>query len=404
MNKRKKNHRRNGQKQLIIMVVVLLLMMISLAAAFVFLYKPSTAGHGELPFSTDVRPDTGDPSDTRMPVSGTSAPDTTDSGTSSGTVYTHREEVYNFLIVGHDRAATLADVIMLVNYDVKAGRIAIMQLPRDTYFEGDTNKASLNVQFSAYYNRAVLAGDKNPAATAAEKFSAALQKALCIKIHYTAVMNLDGFAGIVNAIGGVDIDIPYDMDYEDPEQDLYIHFKKGPTHLNGEQAEGFVRYRKGFVQADIGRGNAQKLFLTAFIEKAKSSLSVSNIPVLTTLANQVISNLTTNISAPDIVYFAKNALAVDFSKIVMMTVPGDGVYASYVINRADTLKVINEYFNVYDNDITDAIFDPERVFTDDSPSAIASAYYAESAALINEYTAEEIQRDSINIPLNPGEN
>lgn len=385
------------------MVVVVLLMVVALAAALVFLYKPSGHGQGPLPFSTETKPA---PDTTEPPSAGTDEtqpPDTTGSGTAE-VVYTHRDEVYNFLIVGHDRVATLADVIMLVNYDVPAGKVAIMQLPRDTYFEGDTNRASLNVQFSAFYNRAFLAGDKAPAKTAVKEFAAALEKALCIKIHYTAVMNLDGFSGIVNAIGGVDIDIPYDMDYDDPEQNLSIHFRKGPTHLNGEQAEGFVRYRKNFVQADVGRGNAQKLFLTAFIKKVKSTFSVSNIPTLTTLANEVVSNLSTDISAADVVYFAKNALSVDFSAITMLTVPGDGVGASYVVNRADTLKAINTFFNVYDNDITDAIFDPGLVFTADEPSAVADAYFAPSAALNFEYTADEIEKNSINIPLIQGGN
>ena len=403
MKNNRKKRTRNERGQVAIVIVVVLLMAVALAAAFVFLYKP--AGHGEspLPFSTDTRAP-----DTTLPPSGADDSDTTDPAASTeetpSVTYKHRDEVYNFLIVGHDRVATLADVIMIVNYDVPAGKVAIMQLPRDTYFEGDTNRASLNVQFSAYYNRAILAGDKTPAKTAVKEFASALEKALCIKIHYTAVMNLDGFAGIVDAIGGVDIDIPYDMDYDDPEQNLSIHFKKGPTHLNGKQAEGFVRFRKGFVQADVGRGNAQKIFLTAFIQKVKSTFTVSNIPTLTAMANEVVSNLETDISAADVVYFAKNALSVDFSQITMLTVPGDGVGASYVVNRAGTLAAINKFFNVYDNDITDAIFDPGLIFTADAPSAVADAYYAPSPALSFEYTADEIQKNSINIPMIQGGN
>jgi len=398
---KKTKYRVSGKKQLLVMTVVLVLMIVALVSAVVFLYKPNTSHNNEeLPFSTDTSPIPDQwtkPEDT-----GENQPDndeTVGSSSSSGPVYTARDEVYNFLIIGHDRVATLADVIMLVNYDVNEGRISIMQLPRDTYFAGDSNKPSLNVQFSAYYNRAILAGEKKPAAVAADKFAAALEKNLCIKIHYTAVMNLDGFADIVNAIGGVDLYIPYDMEYNDPEQDLYINFKKGQAHLNGNDAEKFIRYREGYIQADIGRGNAQKIFLAAFIEKAKNSVSITNLSLINSLATEVISNLTTDMSVADAVYFAKNALSVDMSKITLLTIPGDSVLGYYVINRGATLAAINAYFNVYDNDILNSIFDKSCLFTNTSSSAIASAYFAENAALINEFNAQNIRKNSIKIPM-----
>lgn len=397
MKKKRKRSQIDGKQQLIVVLSVLLVAIVVLASAFVMLYKPSEGilGPGTLPFDTETDSVTPPPSAETDPAD----TDTTGDSSSSGPVYTPREEVYNFLLIGHDRVSTLADVIMLVNYDVANGKVSLMQLPRDTYFRGDSNKPHLNVQFSAYYNRAFLAGDKNAAATAAEKFAVQLEKNLCINIHYTAVMNLDGFAGIVNAIGGVDLYIPYDMDYEDPEQDLYIHFKEGQTHLTGKDAEKFVRFRDGFVQADIGRGNAQKLFMAAFIDKAKSSVSLTNVSLLTNLVNEILANLTTDMPAADAVYFAKNALKVDMKNITMLTIPGDSVAGHYVINRGAALAAINAYFNVYDNDIIDAIFDKGCVFTDSSSLAISAAYTAENAALINEYNAANIRQNSIKIPL-----
>ena len=394
MKKMKNTYHAAPQSTLVVVIVVLLLIIVALAATVVWLYKPVSRPSVDLPFSTDPveTPSTGDLPD-NPPVSETPA----DTG-EAVPVYKEREEVYNFLLVGHDRAASLADVIMLVNYDVKSGQITIMQVPRDTYFVGDSSKNQLNVQFSAYVNRAYYSGESNPIAVAANKFARILEQNLCIKIHYTAVLDLDGFVNIVNAVGGVDVYIPVDMDYEDPVQNLYIHLKKGPAHLNGEDAEGFVRFREGFVQADIGRVNAQKIFMTAFMEKIKSSISLTNLSVLNTLVNEVIKNLTTDIPAADFVYFGKNALSVDFSNIKMMTVPGDYAGGSYVINRAATLQVINDYFNVYNTDISDAIFDKSRVFTNTESDAIHTAYMADKAAYLYEYTAEEIQDGSIKIP------
>ena len=135
----------SGKQQLAVVLSVLLVMVIALASAFVWLYKPNDGllGKDTLPFETEpaqtpTNPETG-PADT----------DTAGESTSSGPVYTPRDEVYNFLLIGHDRVSTLADVIMLVNYDVANGKVSLMQLPRDTYFRGDSNKPHLNVQFSA---------------------------------------------------------------------------------------------------------------------------------------------------------------------------------------------------------------------------------------------------------------
>lgn len=397
MKKKRSTYHAAPQSTLVVVVAVLLLTVSVLAASLVWLYKPASRPNEELPFSTDPvdPPSTGDAVDDPI---GDDIPDNPGPSTPA---YVAREEVYNFLLIGHDRAASLADVIMLVNYDVNTGKITIMQLPRDTYYVGDTNKNQLNVQFSAYVNRAYYKGESKPIAVAANKFARILEQNLCIKIHYTAVVDLDGFVNIVNAVGGVDVYIPVDMDYDDPVQNLSIHLKKGPAHLNGEDAEGFVRFREGFVQADIGRVNAQKIFMTAFLDKVKTSISLTNLTVLNTLVNEVIKNLTTDIPATDFVYFGKNALSVDFANIRMLTVPGDYAGGSYVINRAATLQVINDFFNIYTEDITDSIFDKSRVFTNTESDAIHEAYMADKAAYLYEYTAEEIQNGSINIPTKP---
>lgn len=400
MGKMKRKKSVSYAQQIAVVCVVLLLVLISLAAAVVFLYKPASDNSGDLPFSTNP-PDTQDtvPDDSRdsqdsQDANDTKSPDSS-ADTSSGNAYVQREEVYNFLLIGHDRAATLADVIMLVNYNVPDGVVSIMQLPRDTYYEGEAVVSQLNVEFSTYYNRARMNGDSNPASTAAKQFASVLERNLCIKIHYTAVLNLDGFVDIVDALGGVTIDVPYDMDYDDPDQDLSIHLKAGVHTLNGEQAEGFVRFRDNYVQADIGRVNAQKLFMAAFIDTLKSSVSLSNI---TQLVTSVLNHLTTDLSVADAVYFMKNALSIDNSKITMMTVPCD-YSGGLVINRAATLQTINRYFNIYNTEISDAIFDPERRFVNENNSSMVAAYYAESAAIDDRYTAEDIQHNSIDIPL-----
>ena len=121
-------------------------------------------------------------------------------------------------------------------------------------------------------------------------------------------MNLDGFVNIVDALGGVEMNVPYRLYYPDPAQNLYIDLYPGYQTLTGAEAEQFVRFRHGYLQADIGRQNAQKMFMSAFIQKAKSSLNISNVGTLTTVATEIIDNLTTDITVSDFVYFAKEML------------------------------------------------------------------------------------------------
>ena len=392
--KKKSTYAPSRGQQLAVVAIVFVFVIVVLAAAFVCLYKPVTPD--VLPFDTSV--DTGGANTGEFTPPDTTAPDQQDT-TSQIPIYTARENVYNFLIVGHDRAAKLADVIMLVNYDVDSGKIAIMQIPRDTYINAGSNVPQINVLFAAYYNHAFYDGEKNHTHIAAEKLAEALEQNLCIQIQYTAVMNLDGFAAIVDAIGGVEIDVPCDMEYEDPDQDLYINIKAGPQTLMGEDAEGFVRFRDNFVQADIGRVNMQKLFLAAFFDKLQKSVSVSTV---SELAGEVVRSVTTTISVSDVIYFGKNVLGVDLSEITMLTIPGEGVNGQrsyYVINRADTLKAINAHFNIYDHDISGLIFDKKRVFTDPEQEVVEKAYYAESALMNDEYTADGVLDSPIDVPL-----
>ena len=409
MSTKVKLHRTMSKAQLTGMILLVVVLCATLLLfAFLWLYRPNFSPAEQLPFSTDpvetaiphVRPTGDDPPVTTGPSQSGTAP-ATSANSSSGPppVYKQREEVYNFLLIGHDRAATLADVIMLVNYDVKNGVVSVMQFPRDTYYEGDTSVPALNVQFSALYNRAARDKDKKASLTAAGQFARMLEQSLCIKIHYAVVMNLDGFVKIVDAIGGVDIDVPANMDYDDPYQNLYIHLKKGMNHLTGAQAEGFVRFRSGYEQADIGRVNAQKIFMTAFIRKLKSTLSSANASALSKVVNSLTSNVSTDLPAADALYFVKNALNVSMDKITMMTVPCD--YAGgLVINRAATLQAVNTYFNVYDNPITDAIFDRSLLFVNENHKTMYAAYTAAKAIIDDRYTADDINKSSITIPRN----
>lgn len=176
-------------------------------------------------------------------------------------------------------------------------------------------------------------------------------------IDFYAQLNLDGFVNIVDAIGGVDVYIQEDMNYDDPVQNLHIHLKKGMQHLDGNKAEQFIRFRHGYAAADIARIDAQKIFMTAFIKKMFSFQGIANIDKL---INEVTENLTTNITFEDAGYFLTQALGLNLDGVVMLTLPGWALYVDgvsyYTIDKDVLISNVNDYLNKYTEPLAEEYF------------------------------------------------
>ncbi len=171
-----------------------------------------------------------------------------------------------------------------------------------------------------------------------------------IPVDYYAQVNLNGFRGIVNALGGVEMYVPDDMYYKDPYQDLYINIKKGQQVLDGETAEGFVRFRAGYARADLARLDAQKLFMSAFLKKL---FSPSSLPKIGNIITEIQKNLYTNLPLDDTLYFGNKAIGIDLTNgITMTTLPGSDAYINggsyYSANKKAVMELVNQSFNKYD--------------------------------------------------------
>lgn len=203
-----------------------------------------------------------------------------------------------------------------------------------------------------------------------------------IPIDYHAQVNIKGFRGVVDAIDGIDLYVPQDMDYDDPFQDLHIHLKKGQQHLNGRKAEQFVRFR-GYPEGDVARLDAQKRFIDAFLDKL---LSFSTVTKIDDIITEIQSNVYTDISFNNMLRFANKILLMNLKEdIHMYTLPGTGEYIGpvsyFVANRADTIKLVNEEFNVFNTPLIDEdfkivdnekIYRPASVVTDEDEENIDS--------------------------------
>ena len=393
--------KRRKQRHLLISLITVfavLLVIIGGLTAYLCLYEPTVDDKPPAFFTDDTQNDLSQndvsdqsgavPSDTDL-----QAPIITDS-------YERREDVYNFLVLGVDRAANLSDVIMIVSYDVAEQNLHILSLPRDTYINVGSSYHKLNAYFSAAYNRSASKGTERYR-DAIEAMASFLENGLCIRLDRYICMDTAGFREIIDAIGGVDMEVPFDMDYEDPEQELYIHLKAGYQHLDGEKAEQFVRYRSGYLEGDIGRISAQRLFLTALANQIKTKLDLSSA---VSIAKTALQYVTTDLSVAEIGYFAKNAFSIDMDHVTFTTLPGGGVTnpdtgASYYVMYAENVrKLVNEQFNVYEREITREVFlSNAKNFTNTTASYISSVFLSEITDS-GTVTAGDIQTDTPDIP------
>ena len=303
------------------------------------------------------------------------------------------QEQINILILGKDRWAYNTDVMIIASYNVTDGAISLMQIPRDTYIDIGRGNHKANSLLASFYNEAYRNKEEDPQAVALKNLEEAFEQIFCITIDYYAMMDLNGFVNIVDALGGVEVDVPYRMKYSDPYQNLYIDLQPGLQTLNGNQAEQFIRFRADYVEGDIGRVDAQKIFISACISKVKSSFNVSTIAAI---SEQVMQYVKTDISLQDLVYYAKKALSVDLDKMTMLTLPGiqcrqydsSGTWY-YVPYRDGTLSAINKYFNSYNFEVTADMFDKDHALYDEPGTYMHSIFLTQHTEE-ESYTADDV--------------
>lgn len=381
MSKKNKNLRtpkrkRGGSKALLIVLIVLLVLAIGGMIAYAVI---------------DNMMETPPAVDTNTPWQND------ENGTPNAIPVKREEGSYNFLVVGRDVVALNTDVMMIVNLNLDDDSMTIMQMPRDTFITLDSVPRKLNSVFGTFYNASSASNDEGRIHDGMKGLAQTLGSNLAINIDFYAYMNLDGFGAIVDAIGGVDMYVPYRMYYPDPEQDLLIDLYEGQQTLDGDKAEQFVRFRNSYVNGDLGRVDAQKLFMTAFMESFKNKISITNVvPVVTSILN----NLEHSLTLSDAAYFVKEAMQMDFSNITMLTAPNTPFTyngGSYVIvHRAAMYKVVNENFNLFDTDIPEASFDKDKNFTLTSNASI-NAIYNSTEEFEGTHSAEDIQQNGIDV-------
>ena len=265
-----------------------------------------------------------------------------------------------YLLLGKDETSGLCDVVILASICSEEESICLAQIPRDTYLRyTDKSYKKINGAVSALGSP--------------EAFCECLEKALALDIDGYVMVDLKGIRSLVDLLGGVDIDVPCDMDYDDPAQKLSIHLKKGRQRLTGAEAEQFVRFRASYLRGDIGRMDAQKLFLAAFFEKAKT-LDNRDLP---RLAKVAMRSVKTNIGLSQGLSLFRSMRGFDEEKITLLTLPGEDVRSRYsgawyyVLSRSGTAAVLSDQFGV---ESASAAIDPGHLFSDSRREDLENIY------------------------------
>lgn len=245
-----------------------------------------------------------------------------------------KPDFYTILVSGVDDNNGGSDTNILVAVDAANDSIYGVSIPRDTKAVIDGKNHKINY---AYNSGGI------------DLLAEVISEQLGIPVDYTVQVDLQGFVALVDAIGGVTFDVPIDMNYEDPYQNLYIHISKGVQKLNGENALKVVRFREGYATQDIGRMQTQQAFLKAV---AKQVLTVSNLDKIDDFVKIFRSYVETDLSLGNLAWLGKEAIQMGADAIDFSTLPGvwSGQDNYIHLDQEATLTLVNQSLNPYVED------------------------------------------------------
>ena len=242
----------------------------------------------------------------------------------------------NILVVGVDSngkgtdpfKGTRSDTMILVNIDPASHSVNAISIPRDSkvYLAGDHGVQKINAAHA-------LGG--------IELTKRTIEDTLGIKIDKYVVVNNDGVKKLVDALDGVPVYIEKDMYYNDNAGGLHINLSKGLHVLNGEQVEGYLRFRKDGL-GDIGRTSRQQWFVKAVLEKLQSPAVIPKIPEVLNIASTYVK---TNLSLYEMSHLAAALRNIDMNDVEFATLPGapskKGYISYWILDPEKTQEVID---------------------------------------------------------------
>ncbi len=222
-----------------------------------------------------------------------------------------------------------ADTIFVFGINPAKGRVSMMSIPRDTRVIINGKARKIN-EILPRYGESVL--------------RTLIEDLMEIQINRYVQVDFKGFVSIIDAIGGVEIDIAKPMHYDDNYGKLHIHFNKGRQTLDGQQALNYVRFRAD-ARADLGRIKRQQKFIRAVINKLLTPAVFVKLPQI---INEAFSYLNTDFSVQEVFAVARGFS--DFQvKLRTSSLPGEARYIDkisyYLPYRDKAIELGSSYFS-----------------------------------------------------------
>lgn len=203
---------------------------------------------------------------------------------------TEEQKIVSVLFMGvratNPGESTAVDSFILMGYEPSTGNLNIATVPRDTMVKDETREVKLG-NYAALHKP--------------DQVIQELNRTLGVNVSKYVKINTAAFRDFIDAIGGINYDVPQDMYYEDPMQDLHIELKKGPQVLDGKKAEMLVRFRHGYPEGDLTRIDVQKDFLASILTQINMSDVFKNIDSLYKIAS---INMETNLKKGEIIKYS----------------------------------------------------------------------------------------------------
>jgi len=247
------------------------------------------------------------------------------------------------LILGESTG--MSDTIMVASYDPKTQEAALMSIPRDTFTGENKSKAKYYHKINALYNYG-----ETP-----EKTVEAVNKITGLNIQYYIIVDTEALIKLVDTIGGLEYDVPIDMNYDDGTQNLHIHLKAGYQKLTGAQVEQLVRFRHNnngssypyeYGREDHGRTKTQRNVVIAI---AKQSLQLKNVKEISNIIDILKEYVDTNMNLDSIKDYLPYATKMNMNNIKVGRLPGaddtvNGIWY-FFHDEEETKKLVDELFN-----------------------------------------------------------
>lgn len=220
-----------------------------------------------------------------------------------------------------------SDTMMVASVNTHDGTVRLLSIPRDT-------RVNIPGHGSDKITHAFFYGGADLSTQTVEQF-------LHVSIDHYVVIDWKAFIKVVDILGGVDINVAHDMNYEDPYENLSIHLRKGQQHLNGEGAGEYVRFRHDEL-GDIGRVQRQQEFLKALTDQMMQAGTIVKLPSLISVVRQYVK---TDMDTITLIKLANSLAALKAGALHAEMLPGDFATIDGVSYWAPNMDQVRDLVN-----------------------------------------------------------